>query len=363
MRNLKKFMAVALAATMVLGSTSIAFAADDEGTGTGTGSLEGTVSTDVWQVVVPTDAGTAFNFTLDPEGLIAKTNEAKYGGNDIYQDDATVFFGNADADGNVVSYSNVSDAVTLVNKGTQLAKVTLSAEMSGLDVDTDNTADITMATADTFADDTVSLYLALVDANDTATPITGDSTDPTTATAVIGAAPEGAYEYKYDADGQAYEFALVDDLTGITFEEYSFKLTGACNTAADWSALAAAAPVVTVTWTVEAYEPQGTAATFTTGDAVGTINYTEGENDLGLKSIVKIEMNIPQEPYTAYDGYNAYDPLWAKATTDAGVITFDTNYINAYSANETTEATVTYINNIGQTVTTTVTVKTSDATN
>lgn len=344
MRNWKKFMAVAMAATMVMGSSTMALAADT-GTGEGTGSMEGTVSTDVWQVVVPTDAGTSFNFTLDPEGLIAKTNEEKYGGGDKYQDDATVFFENAGAGDADATYSSTSDAITLTNKGTQLAKVTLKAAMS-------NNDGITMASTDEFADTTVSLYLAMVDADGTETAITGTTGSETEATAVIGAAPEGAYEYKYDADGQAYEYALVDDVTGITFEEYSFQLTGACNTAANWSALADAAPKVTVTWDVAAYTPTGTLATFAAGTELGKITYTDGTDDMVIDEIISVELTNADG---AFDGYHGFESVWPAATDDgAGNIVLDSVFVGFFASaaiDGKLDATVTYKTILGQTMT------------
>ena len=341
MRNWKRAMAVAMAATMVMGSSSLVLAEDmnTEGTGTGTGSVEGSVSTDVFQVVVPTDAGTAFNFTLDPEGLIAKTNEAAHGGGDKYQDDATVFFANTGADGNQ-TYSNTSDTITLTNKGTKLAKVTLNASMTDID-------DITMATSDTFADDAVSLYLAVVDENDDSTAIDADGEE---ITAVISAAPEGAYEYKYDSDNTAYAYELKGDLTGITFDEYSFKLTGACNSGADWSELTDAAPVVTVTWEVEAYEAQGTAAVFTAGSNVGEITYVNGTQDMEIDEIVSITMtNVGG----TFDGYNALEGAWEGALDEDETIVLNGVFVGFFNeaGTGTCDATVTYKTALGQTVT------------
>ena len=93
--NFKKLLAVGLAATMVLGSSVTAFA--DEGSGTGSGKLEGSVSTEVFSVVLPVVAedGSTLAFTLDPEGLIAKTSQAAYSGATFGE--GTLFFKNAPA--------------------------------------------------------------------------------------------------------------------------------------------------------------------------------------------------------------------------------------------------------------------------
>lgn len=62
--NYKRILAVGLAASMVMGSSVVAFAA--EGTGTGSGSLDVVEKSDVFQVQLPTDSGTMFNYILDP---------------------------------------------------------------------------------------------------------------------------------------------------------------------------------------------------------------------------------------------------------------------------------------------------------
>ena len=87
MKKTKKMMALALAASMVLGSSTVAFAADGDPTPGGTvnvsgsGSVEGHVNKEVLNVVLPTvPSGTpsAFAYTMDPERLIQGTDAAKY---------------------------------------------------------------------------------------------------------------------------------------------------------------------------------------------------------------------------------------------------------------------------------------------
>ena len=54
MQKFKRAMAIALAATMVIGSSVTAFAADDGHSSTGTGSNEGHVDKHVVSVILPT---------------------------------------------------------------------------------------------------------------------------------------------------------------------------------------------------------------------------------------------------------------------------------------------------------------------
>lgn len=93
MQKFKRAMAITLAATMVIGSSVTAFAADDGHSSTGTGSNEGHVDKHVISVTLPTVPAnqTPFNYTVDPERLVPETNGARYG--------STTFTDNAKRDG------------------------------------------------------------------------------------------------------------------------------------------------------------------------------------------------------------------------------------------------------------------------
>lgn len=99
---------------------------------------------------------------------------------------------------------------------------------------------------------------------------------------------------------------------------------------------------------------------FTTGSAVGTVNYTTGSGDDALASIVSIEMD---NAGNSFDGYNeGPSSAWAAATDSNGVITFASAYmqfyIDSYAATDATrQATVTYVTVGGETKTATVDVK------
>lgn len=235
----KKVMAAVLATTMVMGSSMTAFAA--EGTATGTGKLEGTVNTEVFSVVLPTVAedGSTLAFTLDPEGLIKKTNAAAYAGKVF--GDGTLFFANVgDSD---TTYSNTSDTLTVTNKSSVAADVTVKAMVKK------NTG-IALSDDKAFTDDTTaSMYLAIVDANNTDGVAIGD--DGATVTAEVDAAPDGAYKYSWTED-DGYTYVLDSAFAG-DFETYEFKLNGAANAAGDWSGLGDAAPEVELVWEVVAH--------------------------------------------------------------------------------------------------------------
>lgn len=114
----------------------------------------------------------------------------------------------------------------------------------------------------------------------------------------------------------------------------------------------------TATVDVRLKQPEIAKTSFTTGSAVGTINYTSGTGDDAIASITKIEMD---NKGAIYDGYNASGSLWAAATDADGTITFDSAYmqyyITAYPSDATREATITYVTSGGETKTATVDVK------
>ncbi len=86
----KKFIALAVVATMVAGSSLTAFAADDEGV-TGQGVVEFDDSTDIKydQVQVPTLAASTYDFKMDPTGVISA-----YGGegDETFEASKYIFF-------------------------------------------------------------------------------------------------------------------------------------------------------------------------------------------------------------------------------------------------------------------------------
>lgn len=255
----KKVMVGAVAASMVMSSSLVAFASDASttpaGTGTsgGSGEIEGVVDTSVYNAVLPTASTTAYDYIVDPQGLIRKTNAAKYEGKEFGE--GTVFFENVDGD--TSSYSNTSDAATIVNKSSKNLSVTVTATATP-----DSAAGAAaLATSKTFAADNTALevYLGITDS------VEGSTEKALTAAgaemkAVLGAAPEGAYEYKYDSTTQKYSYALKSDVSAFTFADYSFQINGAANANGTWKA-DTAVPAVSVKWDVDVTDDAATVET------------------------------------------------------------------------------------------------------
>lgn len=169
---------------------------------------------ELFQVILPMETSHVFDFIMDPERLIEKTEAAAYGG-DIFEEGATLFFRCSDGRGDA-DYCSFSDALTITNKGSRPVAVTLRAS-----VDPKSLSGILLSDDRDFTDDwSPGLYLALTDGEQTVPAGIGEESS---VTAVV----EGAY---------------------------SFWLTGSVNEKGDWSGLKDTAPKVTVTWTVSPWD-------------------------------------------------------------------------------------------------------------
>lgn len=272
-----------MAASIVLSSAMMAFAAP-AGTGTseGSGDIEGIVETDVYTADLPIAATDAYNYIADPQGLIRKTDAAKYSGKTF--GDGTIFFANEDGD---YDYSNTSNASKIVNKSSKNLSVTVTATATA------DASGAALAASKTFTGTTKEVYLGITDSvegsTEKALTVSGAQM-----TAVLGAAPEGAYEYNYNADNDVYEYTLKDDVSAFNFAEYSFQINGAANDkATDWEATTVL-PTISVTWSVDLTDD---AATVETPPAIalnGKYSRANTENTfeltgIGTATVTKVE--------------------------------------------------------------------------
>ena len=264
----RKVLAAILAGTMVLGSSVAANA--EEGSGTGDGSLDVVEATDVFNVVLPTDAGDQFNYILDPTGIIAETDAAKYG-SAFFEPGKTMYFRQEPASGSdVATYSEVSDPIKAYNKSTMDVEIKVQAKLatpSGIDIVT--TAPTGGGPANTA---TPSIYLALKDASgETAITTTGivatsSITDASALYEVVYATDSKTYKKQLNATGSN---ATTEDELDAVFQSYEFNLTGSCNDDGKWVGLTEEPPTVSLVWTIEKPDNAATSSpiTFTnTGD-------------------------------------------------------------------------------------------------
>lgn len=183
--------------------------------------LESLPPADAVQVVLPTDNSRIFDFILDPERLISQTGAAAYE-NRRFEEGATLFFRRTDD--TQFDYSSVSDAVTMINKGSVPVVITVTAK-----IDASSLGDITLTDDEEFTDDTdTSIFLALTD-GERMIPI--DEEEGAVLEIVASA----------DAETEQKENHI-----------YNFRLTGAANSNGNWKKLSEGVPRVTVSWTLSA---------------------------------------------------------------------------------------------------------------
>lgn len=179
------------------------------------------------RVILPTDAVGIFDFILDPQELISKTNASAYDGK-LFEEGATLFFKRSEGE-SLVDYSSTSDAVIIVNRGLVPVNVVITA---GITVQAGD--EFAMTDDKEFADDTrPSLYLALTD-GETEVPIMGEGEEAASLTITIPPASE-------EEEGA---------------DECAFRLTGAANKEGDWSGMGNISFEVDVTWTAAAEQQE-----------------------------------------------------------------------------------------------------------
>ena len=222
-KKMKKLLALMLAGTMTMGMGVTAFAADaTSGDAEGAGELEGHVERDVLAVTLPTnvDAGT-FKYIIDPEGLIAETDNAKYA-DATFEEGASVFFQSADK-----TYTKDSKKLKVTNKGTVNADVTVTAQAA-------TSGDVSMAaTSGDVSGDAKKLYLGLDVAGKAEKPVKDDAS-ATVTVGVVGN-PDN-FETTYNSTSGKYEYGVKANVPETAWNSFEFGLVnGVCSTDAKWT--------------------------------------------------------------------------------------------------------------------------------
>ncbi len=249
MVNFKKFVAVALAATMVIGGSVTAFATDPvtEGSQDGAGASEGHVDKNVVDVVLPTSTATTFAYTMDPERLITATSAARFADGTTFptENDTGVYFLTGDN-----TYANTSNTVQMINKGAVEQKVTIKAKLTA------GTKDIAvLSTAPTSEATTAGLYLAAKVANVTKALST---TEAEWYLKLPG--NDANYEVAYDTTETKYVYKK--KTSGLTaWKAADISVTGAVTNgiavASDTTA-----PKITVSWKFENVPAENDSTTY-----------------------------------------------------------------------------------------------------
>lgn len=283
-KSFKKVVAVAMAATMVVGSNMMAFAAESTGLD-GTGSSTGHLDKKVISVTFPTLAAndTTFDYTVDAEGLIKAAGD-KYKGAAVTlptSNDTGVYFLTKTAN----TYANTSEALEVINKSSHSVEVSATAKAEVAD----GATMMTLADSATISGTDPKLYLGISVSNGTDTDTKAITEAGVTAKATV-AGYAANYEVKSNADG-SFSYGLKDSPDETKWSKASISLTGACNAVTNVGT--AVAPKVVVTWT--AVDPSATAApsiATTTynmvADTASTVAYSLGLGDLAATEISSV---------------------------------------------------------------------------
>lgn len=241
MKKTKKMMAFALAASMMLGSSAVTFAADTTGSTTGTGTSEGHVEQKATNVILPTvTAGSSlFAYTMDPERLIQGTDAAKYEEGSVFPEEANdtgVYFLTGDK-----TYANTSNSYKVINKSSCDVAVTVKVKAvpntdATKDIGLGEEADIATATAP-------KLYLGLKVGNGTTTVTTSEQTITKTISGTPGNFKIGVRTNENDE--KVYEYQTKPDAS--TWKAMNLNMTGKVTTGKS-IASDTTAPAVEVTW-------------------------------------------------------------------------------------------------------------------
>lgn len=363
MKKMKKVLALALSASMMMGMSMTSMAADQEV------SVDAPIyAYDVTNVVVPTTFEVAFN----PNKL-----DVDKGGGTVVQDQiVSKNYGiiNKSTKDKVITVTfNVED----LNEG-KITFATDPADVAGAS-DNDYVINLTVVPADTTE---VQVGGASASLTTTGADLADATMTPAASNAKVLAAGENDVDFLLEKAvysgtidlGSSTGNNVADDFTiqslaaagkGIT----AFSFGGTMNENTDWTKLTKGIRITAVygndNAATGASAVSGTGAlfenpnpVFRTGSEVGTIKYKVGTGNDAVDTITSITMDYNG---TLYDGYNALGKTWAAATDENGMITFSSvyisNYTQIYPDEMSREATVTYTTVGGDSKTATVNVR------
>lgn len=337
--KMKKGLTVALAVSMVVGSSLTVLAADEtsgglDGTGTSNGHLEKKSVT----VVLPTVAEGAdtFNYTVDPEGLIETGKDQA--GNSVTKNGDNVYFKNSAG-----GYTSSSDTLKVVNQSSVAIDLTVKADIEG------ESTDIALAnSADEIASaENALLYLGLKVGSDTeVVKATGASKT------VQIAGVEENFEVKAK-DGGGYEYAVID--APAAWKETTLGLTGKCSSKDITDATTAPKVKVTWSWVDPSETPAEAAPSITdtnktynaTAGSPVNVNVSLGAGSLGASGIASVEFVNGagvRKPVASSD-YSLANNVFTLTATAVSAFTNSTqatrDYVITFNDTDSTEATFT----------------------
>lgn len=252
--NLKKLMALAVVATMIVGSSVTAFAEAESEDGAGTYEGNDVTFGAATTLTVPTAPATGFAYIADPNGLIKESNSSRYDKATWADTAKGIFFKTSGDETNGYVYSEKSAALEVVNNNASPIVVSAKVEQKTAGTSVAFTDDVTFG--GTTPSTAKSVYIAITDGT-TTKAIKADGAAVEIPISVAGKV--GNYELTYvDKEGtenDGYEYTLKSGITtddATKWNKTSFYVTGFINENADWSGTGFTFPEIKVTWNTTA---------------------------------------------------------------------------------------------------------------
>lgn len=235
--NLRRLMVGTLAMTFVVGSSMTAFAEDQTGSATGTGTSVGHLNKEITTVQLPTNTDSVFNYHVDPERVIDLAASLKDGTAVTKNADGVYFKNTGD------TYSSSSDAVEFVGNNSVAVDVTVKAEVTA----SAGGKDIALVADDAAltAAKTPALLMNLIVGTETKAV----TSDGATAKAKLDGVPDN---FAAKVESGEYKYAVAADADADAWKKTTIKLSGKTNqmdVAADMTA-----PAIKLTWTIAKHE-------------------------------------------------------------------------------------------------------------
>lgn len=336
-KKTKKIVAIILATTMVMGSSMIA-SAETSGSAVGTGSNEGHLETKSIDVVLPVLGtnyeATAFNYIIDPEGLIQDTSGAKHSG-DTFPDkasDTRVYFGTTS--GGATTYANTSKTLEVTNKSSVPVKLTVSVATETTDgaislVDDQSKA----AYTDTVTSPALYLGLQIVSGSSVSTP-TALEVGKTVKQEIEIAGKEA--NFVKTVSGGAYAYVVSGSPTN--WDKVGFNLTGSVShcsaqnsaTKAEWKL-----PKVTVTWKYE----DASAEAETVAPSTAKTTFSKTANGTGVDVIFNPGSYTGGITAVKWSAENSDSAVWKAYSAAADYYTINDNTLSVKDKIFTSSAT------------------------
>lgn len=331
-KNLKKFTAVAITVAMTAASSMTVFATDMSGDGSYEG---GEMKYPTISITFPT-VPEGIDYIADPNELITSTfsgdaAKAEYKGYD-FSGDTGIYFKTKQASGDAVRglYSPESAPMVVSNENAQDVTVTVTLSKTS-----EASGDVAYSDSADFSGDTAKkVYLAVTD--DTTTAALSATADATVTTDIAGM--KSNFEASYDAaNGYGYKVKSGD----LTWNDATYKLTGAINKDADWKEDNIGVPNIKVTWEyaekVDNAAPSVADVTYSIA-AGGDLNipYSLGAGALGKGAVTDVAIEFGGKVYSINGGWDFPKDGAEFFSIEAGKVVIKEAWMSYYTEGEYT---------------------------